>query len=116
MMRGCGRAAVFDQHCGRMLLQELRVPEMPRRQSLDLDLAREAIARIAAYRVEKRRPEGLRLCLCEALERQGNLEHVVATEHELLPPMRTEQAVAVKRDCLGNEPAVGRVGAGRNGA
>ena len=89
-MRGCRRAPVCDQRGGRMLLQEFRVPVMPRRQSVDLDLAREAIARVASDLVEKRRPEGLRLALSEALEHQCNLEHVVATEHELLAPMRTE--------------------------
>jgi hypothetical protein len=90
MMRGCRRAPVCDQCGGRMLLQEFRIPVMPHRQSVDLDLAREAIARVASDLIQKRRPEGLCLALSETLEQHGNLEHVVATEHELFAPVRTE--------------------------
>src|ERR1700722_13330406 len=89
---------------------------MLRRPSVALHLTREALARVTAYFLEKRRRERLRLGLCEALEHQGNLEHVVATEHQLLAPVRTEQPVAIKRDRLGDEPAIRRIGACRNSA
>src|SRR5580698_8955470 len=114
MMRRGRRAAVGDYRLGRVLLEELRVPEVPRRQGVDTDLARDAIAPVGSDLVEERRPQGLRLGLAEALKYQRELEHVVPAEHELFPPTRIEQPVPVKGDGLADEFAISSVGACRN--
>src|ERR1700761_8620287 len=100
MRRRSRGASVRHDHPGGVLLEEFRVPMAPRGQSVDLDLAREAIASVGSNLIEERRPQGLHLRLAQALKYQRELEHVVPVEYELFSPVRIEQPLPIKGDGL----------------
>src|SRR5262245_21139423 len=75
---------------------------MPRRKARNTHLAVEA--------GEEGPPDALCLLLVEALEHHGDPDRVARPQHDLLAPMRVEEAVPIEAKGSGDELAECRVG------